>query len=198
MNCWQCGAAEAALFCKQCQALQPPNPNDDHFKRLGLQARFAYSEEEIVTAHRALQRRVHPDRFVGRGPLQRRLSLSHAAALNDALATLREPSRRAEYLLKLRGRPLDDARDPIQLDPCFLMEIIELREALGELKDADAHVERGRIALEVAERVEGLLKQLGEGLDGDRPLNILAQYAAQLRYLRRILEELEGLQLGEG
>jgi molecular chaperone HscB len=111
--------------------------------------------------------------------------------LNDALRVLRDPVRRGAYLLSLRGLDPNSEDTKIRLDPLFLMEIIELREAISELDGPDAHVERGRMERAVAARFEGLIAQLAAGLDdADTPPEPLAQLVAQLKYLRRILEEL--------
>lgn len=200
MACWQCGAEidAAELFCPTCDALQPPDPKTDHFARLGLERRFAQDEDEITRRHRALQRKLHPDRFVSRSDRARMLSLQHATALNDAVRILRDPLRRADYLLRLLGRDVDSDEGTIKLDPAFLMEVFELREAIGELSGIDAHVERGRLERDIAGRYEKKLAALGEGLDADgerseAELDRLAQLAAQLRYLRNILAELHAL-----
>ena len=65
MACWQCGADAGGPICEGCGALQPPNPDQDHFERLGIERRFRVSLDEVITAHRRLQRTLHPDRFVG-------------------------------------------------------------------------------------------------------------------------------------
>jgi molecular chaperone HscB len=121
----------------------------------------------------------------------RRLSLEHATLLNDAIRILRDPVLRGAYLLALRGLDPNAENTRIQLDPMFLMEIIELREAISELDGPDAHVERGRMEHSVAARFEALVEELSTGLeDEEAPLEPLAQVVAQLKYLRRVLDEI--------
>ncbi|MCA9561323.1 MAG: Fe-S protein assembly co-chaperone HscB [Myxococcales bacterium] len=193
MNCWECGAPVAAMFCEGCEAIQPPDPRLDHFARLGVEHRFEQDPDALAAAHRTLQRKVHPDRFASAGDRPRRFSMAQATALNDAIRVLRDPLRRAEYMLHLRGRDVGaEGEGRVQLSPAFLMEIIELREAVDELNGPDAHTERGRMAREVAARFEGMLAELGRRLDaGDDDLDAMAQLAAQLRYLRRVIDELQ-------
>lgn len=200
MACWQCGADidAAELFCPTCGTLQPPDPKTDHFARLGLERSFAQEPDEIVKRHRALQRKLHPDRFVSKGAKVRVLSLQHATALNDAVRLLRDPVKRGAYMLGLHGRDLDAEEGTIKLDPMFLMEVFELREAIGELSGVDAHVERGEMERDIAARYEARVAELGAGLDaeGERTeaeLDALAQIAAQLRYLEGILAELHAI-----
>ena len=74
------------------------------------------------------------------------------------------------------------------------MDIMELREALDELEGSDTHVERGRIEREVAHRYESTLSDLGRVIDDESAsLADLAQWAMQLKYFKRVLEELHAL-----
>jgi molecular chaperone HscB len=196
MKCWQCGVHESDPICGACGIIQPPDPRLDHFERLGLTRRFAQDTGEVAASHRRLQRTVHPDRFASKGARERRLSLEHATALNDAVRTLRNPLLRADYLLLLRGVDVAaEGEDRVTLEPMFLMEILELREALDELTGPDAHPERAKLRHDIIARYEGSLAALGAGLDADEALPALVQSAAQLRYLRRVIEELETLDL---
>src|SRR5205809_155753 len=105
----------------------------DHFTRLGLPRRFGIDTAALEQNYRERSRQVHPDRFAKAPPRERMESLQAATALNDAYRLLRRPVGRAEYLLELEGVKLGD-NDPV--DPEFLMEVMELREALLEAKHA--------------------------------------------------------------
>jgi molecular chaperone HscB len=136
-SCWNCGAEVApdALFCAGCEALQPPRPGRDYFEVLGMPRRFELEPEALEAAFKQLSRRLHPDRFATASPRERRLSLEHATALNDAYRTLRVPVKRAEYLLGLWGRPIgEEASRGTRLPMEFLEEVMELRERIAEAK----------------------------------------------------------------
>ncbi len=197
MTCWQCNSdiKLGTLLCPHCGTLQPPAPGLTHFQRLGVPGTFRQDADAVITRHRSLQRQVHPDRFASATALVRRLSIEHATAINDALRIIRDPMRRAFYCLKLKGVDIDDERSGIKLDPLFLMKIIELREAISELRGDDAHVERAQMEREVALWYEETLERLGQRLDGAESgaddLSLLAQDAAQLKYLRRALDDIQ-------
>jgi hypothetical protein len=94
-------------------------------------------------------------------------------------------------MLGLKGMDVTDEGNQVRLQPMFLMEVLELREAMEELGGPDTHVERGRITTEVARRYESTLTTLGSGLDSGIPsIETLAQCAAQLKYLKKILDDL--------
>jgi molecular chaperone HscB len=136
--CWSCrGAAGDGPFCAACGAVQPPG-TADHFARLGLPRGFAVDASELDRRYFALQRRLHPDRFVGRSARERAIAQSQAASLNDAYEALRDPLRRAVYLLRLHGVELEPADGRTIADPDLLAEAMEMREALAEARDERA------------------------------------------------------------
>jgi molecular chaperone HscB len=145
--CWSCGATvpAEAPFCPACQAVQPPG-QADHFVRLGLEKGYDLDPKEVEKRYFALQRRLHPDRFVTRPPRERTLSLAQATSLNAAYETLMDPLRRAVYLLRLSG--IETGGDGRTTDdPALLMEAMEMREALAEagtIQAVDAVVARAR------------------------------------------------------
>ena len=133
---------------RELQRLSPgPNPvatlstwppavldfSENYFALFGLPVGYALDGELLAERYRALQSAVHPDRFASAPDQERRLSMQAATRVNEAFQTLRDPLRRASYLLTLHAEP--DARPDVQ-DTAFLMEQMELRETLAEAGDA--------------------------------------------------------------
>ncbi len=95
---------------------------------------FAIDLAQLAERYRQLARETHPDRFADAPAAEQRQALARAAQLNDAYQTLKSPSRRAHYLLGLRGESL-----PLEAtvqDPEFLLRQMMLREELEELQDS--------------------------------------------------------------
>ncbi len=108
-----------------------------HYERLGLPGRFAVDLAALERAYLECSREVHPDYHVLSGGRDETAS----AALNEAYVTLRDPFRRAEYLLSLHVR--DATQVAVPQSPAFLMQAMELRERLeegGDLAALDAEV----------------------------------------------------------
>jgi molecular chaperone HscB len=197
MPCWKCQSTKAASpSCPDCGALQPPPPGRDHFAVLGLPRRFDLERAAIEARHRELSRAFHPDRFAMAEARTRRLSLLWATAVNDASKVLRDPTRRAEYLLKLRGIDLGDERaGQKHVSPAFLMEILDLREAMGLARRAGdaarvrelADAARARQAAAQAE-IATLFAELGDREDADLVRRIARTLVMQ-RYDARLLAE---------
>ncbi len=105
-----------------------------HFALFDLQPTFEIDLAALAERYRQLARETHPDRFADAPAAEQRQALSRAAQLNDAYQTLKSPSRRALYLLGLRGELL-----PLEAtvqDPEFLLQQMMLREELEELQDS--------------------------------------------------------------
>jgi molecular chaperone HscB len=204
MICWSCEKdAGGAALCAACGAPQPVSTHgvrEDHFAVLGVERRYDLDAGALEARYKDLSRKLHPDRFAKADPRARRAALQRTVQLNDAWRALKEPLKRAEYLLELGGVKLatDDggARSGGVAAPQeLLMEILELREALGDARAAhdDAEVARMGEAMraragEAAARVAaGLTAPAGE-LTPAR-LEGVARELVALRYFRRFLDE---------
>ncbi len=132
-----------------------------HFELLGLPARFDLDSGEIERNYLAQSRAVHPDYHQQASSSEQRVSLEMSAALNDAYSTLRQPFRRAEYLLTLEGGP--SAAEVKDMAPDFLEEMLELRMEIEELRE-QGHDSPGRQTMEkqLVQRSDGLVRQLKE------------------------------------
>ncbi len=83
-----------------------------------------------------LSRRWHPDRFTRKGAAEQAQALEATSILNDGYRTLRDPVRRAEYLLTEEGFPIGEQRSK-DVPPELLEEVFELNMMLEELKSGD-------------------------------------------------------------
>jgi len=83
-----------------------------------------------------LSRRYHPDRFARAGHAEKMEALTMAALNNDAHKTLAQPDAVMQYVLKLAG-VLDD-EEKYNLPPTFLMEMMDLNDAVTEYTENPA------------------------------------------------------------
>src|SRR5262245_7102468 len=103
----------------------------DLFERLGLPRRVSGDPATVEREYLARSRQSHPDYHAAADSAGRKASLEDTAALNEAYVTLTDPFRRAAYLLQLLGGPTDKTQDQE-----FLMEMMELRERIEEIRAA--------------------------------------------------------------
>jgi molecular chaperone HscB len=186
VSCWSCKGpvSPRALFCSTCGAVQPPG-GTDHFSRLGLTPRYALEAVELERQYFGFQRRLHPDRFVTRSPRERALSQQQATALNEAYETLKDPLRRAAYLLRLAGRTVDINGSATVDDPVLLLEAMEMREALEEASGIE-EITRLTTAAEAA--VTGCQAELAAAF-AEENLERAGTLTTRLKYLDKLAEE---------
>ena len=75
----------------------------NHFELFGLPARFRLDGPVLDAAYRRLQSDVHPDRHAHADDAVRRIAAQSSARVNEAYRALKDPVRRAQYLLQLHG-----------------------------------------------------------------------------------------------
>jgi molecular chaperone HscB len=139
--CWSCSVAhnDSILFCPHCSKIQPP-PGGDFFAVFGLEPRLELDLAALEHEFHRLSRKVHPDRFARSGENERQWSLADTALLNDAYRTLKDPLRRTEYLLKLRGaeigedQGIENRKSPSRVPADLLEEVFELNMQLEQMR----------------------------------------------------------------
>jgi molecular chaperone HscB len=180
--------------------VQPPDDGADLFSVLGQPARFAVDLATAETAYKDLSRQVHPDRFAKADPQARRAALARTVQLNEAWRTIKDPVRRAEYLLLRAGidvgekkpSPGDEAKAThrVAAPPAFLIEILELNDELSAAKRAGDAVKVAFMAEEMRSRARATMKTIGEALDGGTGrLEDAARSLVALRYFQRFIDQ---------
>lgn len=158
---------------------------NDHFQRLGLPRRYELDSAALERNYIERSRAVHPD-HTGNDPT----SLESAAALNEAYGIVRDPFRRAEYLLNLAGGP--SAAAVSQPPAEFLEEMLDLRMQIEEAKGNPAA--RAEFERTLLERRSRLLTDAGHGLEsGDHSPDKLAAIRRTLnaaKFLNGLLRDL--------
>jgi len=170
VECWSCTVAhnESTLFCPHCSKIQPP-PGGDYFSVFSLVPKLDLDLGMLEHQFHKLSRKLHPDRFARASANEKDWSLADTALLNDAYRTLRDPIRRTEYLLKLRGAEIGeehagkDRKDPSRVPADLLEEAFDLNMQLEEMRmskkmgDADPELQTG---------LEQARKKYNDMLDG--------------------------------
>ena len=160
--------------------------NDDDFTLFGLSPRFALDRAALDACWRALQARVHPDRFVGEGAAAQRIAMQWAVRVNEAYQRLKDPLRRGAYLCELRGAPIQ-AENNTAMPAAFLMQQMAWREALD---DAAGTAAVERLDEAVAADETRLLAELGHTLDVQGDAAAAAQQVRALMFVARFRQDI--------
>jgi molecular chaperone HscB len=164
----------------------------DPFATLGIARTFDVDLGEAERKHRELSRALHPDRFAGASPSERREALARAVEVNEAWRIVRDPIRRAEALLRLAGVVVTEDRQP-PADPELLMEMLEQREALAEARRARDREAVRRMADAVEARSRAVQDVLSQGFARGDAASLVGKLG-ELRYYRRLLDEVSAVE----
>ena len=168
----------------------------NYFELFGMPVGFMVDGGELSRRYRELQKVVHPDRFAAAGESSQRLSLQSATLVNEAYATLRDPLKRAKYLLSLNGVEIDGQQQTLN-DPAFLMQQMELREALAEVPGAaDPHAELDTLLHKITDMIKKQVAQLAVQFEDSSPeqLAAAAQTVLKMQFLNKLHFEAEALE----
>ena len=146
---------------------------------------FDLEPDQLQKQYFGFQRRLHPDRFATRSPKERALSQQQATALNEAYEVLKDPLRRAAYLLRLAGRVVNVEEAATVNDPVLLMEAMEMREALEEAETADDVAE---LSAKAEADVASCVRSLSKAFAAD-DLDAAGSLTTRLKYLGKLAEE---------
>jgi len=161
---------------------------NDPFSILGLPRTFALTPEEVQAAHLRVVAELHPDR--AQGALDRDERMRRSAAAGHAKQALLGDLGRAEALVAALVPATLPASAEGALPPAFLMEMLEVREAIEAALESREGLEA--LESEVAERRRACVAEVaGACADLERaPDEATAQEVhralARLRYVERM------------
>ncbi len=166
--------------------------SQNYFELFGLPESFSIDTTALAERFRQLQSQLHPDRYASASDQERRLSVQGAALVNEASETLKDPLKRARYLLTLRGVEFDEKET--SSDPEFLMEQMELREALAEVRQQDDPLSAlDRMADDIRSRNQALVEDFQRQFESGE-LQGAKETVVKLRFFRRLLDEVAHLE----
>ena len=107
----------------------------NYFLLFQLPQQFDIDLARLNVNYRVIQTQSHPDRFVTATSAEKLNSMQLATTANEAYQTLKNPARRATYLLELQH--IDAVAETNTVMPAtFLMQQMEWRETLEDARQA--------------------------------------------------------------
>jgi len=166
--CWHCQSEiTGEYFCDRCVKVQPLSKESDYFTCFGLPRLLTIDAHALEAKFYELSRAFHPDFFQRKTDAEQAISLGNSAFLNTAYRTLKDPIRRAEYLVQLEAGSVKDIRTSPPAD--LFEEILELQEDLDEFRTAvseDRISERDRLQMKLMDK-RTHLEQRQQAMESD-------------------------------
>lgn len=167
----------------------------NHFEIFGLAPALDLDVRALEQKLRDLSLEFHPDRVTQADARTRVAALEKTTALNDAFKVLKDPVRRAFYVLKLKGIDLESeasaaqAKMPLE----FLEEVMNRREQLEGLKEQRDVAKARAMADEIEKEKSSALDRAKAALGRD-DVNEAAHQLGRVKYFTRFVEEVEALE----
>lgn len=162
----------------------------NYFEIFGLPVGYQVDLELLANRYHQMQREFHPDRYINKPSQEQRLAVQYAAVINQAYTELKSPLLRAQYLLSL-SEIEGSGEASITRDPTFLMQQIELREALSEVREADEpFVVLDRVAVEAREQYADLQREFGQQYS-QADVEDAVDTVAKMQFFSKLLNEVE-------
>ncbi len=158
-----------------------------HFELFGLSPAFALDPASLDAAYRALQARVHPDRFAHAGDAERRASMQATVRINEAYRVLKSPVLRAAHLLELNGVDVAFETDTA-MPGDFLMQQLALREQIEEAKDAAG---LDAVRKDLVDQKAEIERQLAQRIDAARDYEAAKVLVRKLMFFERLRGEID-------
>lgn len=131
------------------------------FVILSLELKYNIDLTKLEQSYFKAQLACHPDRFVGHSAVEQAKARDQSAVVNAAYQSLKDPVNRAAIIMKVNNIAVPGEGDNTTQNPEALMEAMELRERLGELKSPD---ELNKFSTEIKIKFEELQSEFEKAL----------------------------------
>lgn len=140
-----------------------------------------------------LSRKFHPDFFVQQGDVAREQAEEKLKEVHAAYTVLSDAGKTMAYLLELETGMI--AEEKYALSPDFLMEMMELNEALQEADTAEARAEVTKSIhdkkRELYENIKPMLEAYQPGIISREAMLPIKEYYYRQKYIQRLLGQAE-------
>lgn len=159
----------------------------EFFTLLDILPAFDIDLELLEASYFCEQQKNHPDRFVKASKEVRLAALTRAADINRAYETLKDPLKRAQYLLLLQGIYVGTDKDTVKPSQALLEEVMELRERIVDIDTPQALFAMDDELQDLQDRIIRYIDSAYANTDWDK----MAQMTLRLGYIHKTKEDLK-------
>ena len=166
----------------------------NYFELFEIPVSLSVSGKEVQLKYFELQKKYHPDFFSNADENEQADVLEKSSMINKAFKTFKNPDETIKYVLKLKGLLQEDEK--YELPPEFLMEMLELNEALMDdeiLNVEEVETKIFQVDKMLFDEVENIIEDYSDDTTTEAQLLLVKDYYYKKKYLNRILERLDGM-----
>ena len=166
----------------------------NYFELFEIPIQLQVDAKQLSGKFLQLSRRYHPDFYTQDTPDAQEDALQKSALLNKAWNFFQQPDQTIAYVLNLKG--LLEEQEKFQLDPDFLMEMMDINEAIAEndpARQTSLNERLQELQQEIYAPVKKIIEDYQEGATTEAELLKVKAYYFQKKYLDRIFSSLAPL-----
>ena len=160
----------------------------NYFELFGLPQAPSVDRSLLARKYFELQKEHHPDFFTQAMDTEKEDALEQSAHINKAFNIFQNKEQTIEYFLQTVG--LIEADEKYNLPPDFLMEMMEINEALTEESEDIVTKRVESYESELWEDIKLVIENYQADATNESSLLKLKEYYYKKKYLKRILDRL--------
>jgi molecular chaperone HscB len=167
----------------------------NYFEYFELPVAFKLDESKLKKSYLQNSRKFHPDFYTLEDEDVQAEVLAKSSYNNTAYDVLRDTNQRMKYILDLQKVLGEEGSN--KLDQDFLMEVMDINEAIMELNFDFDQVKHDEVVAstemfktELLKNVQQAMDDFDSGIDDQANLQLVKSYYLKNKYLSRILENI--------
>lgn len=142
---------------------------------------FNIDLNKLQKSYRLIQAEIHPDKFVSASQIEKQQSLIKSTEVNDAYQTLKDPIKRAKYLIQIN---LKSEQNDSTLPPDFLMQQMEWEEHLESIWKQKKELEKFQLV--ISKEYQKKLDDLENECDKNKNWNDAAEIINKIQFIDKL------------
>ena len=186
IKCWNCSSTfkKFSFFCSKCSIIQKP-VDLDSFKLFNLNYNFSINLKKLEDEYYALQKVLHPDKFISSTEQELLYAQIHASNLNNAYNTLVNQVSRSNELLKCKGEQSKESETFNDLE--VLNEVLDLQEVAENI---NCQKQKDDLINEINQTIEEDVEKLNNYFIEEQLLDA-KKLTVKISYLEKLLKDIK-------
>jgi len=162
----------------------------NYFELFDIPISLKVDKASLSKKYFELQKKYHPDFFTQSDESEQQEALDKSSLINKALKTLQNQDETIKYVLQ--QKQLLEEEEKYTLPPDFLMEMLELNEAVMEEEPAAVTQKIEAVETELYGEVKDIIDTYKDSVTTSEQLLRVKEYYYKKKYLQRILDRIDG------
>jgi len=166
----------------------------NYFELFELPVSLQVDKDSLSKKYFELQRKYHPDYFLNASEEEQAEVLEKSSMINRGYKIFQNSDETIKYVLQMKG--LLEEEEKYELPAAFLMEMMELNESLMDTDGSsfeEMETKVSQLEKHLYDNIRNIIEYYSDTNTTTEQLLLVKDYYFKKKYLRRILERMEGM-----